>query len=103
MRNRLLISLTGAAILSVVAGLAYSDGPPAKAKADRTKKEVIERPTEAVVGKKSSSVTDTDNPKVEPGKVHWHATFADACKAAEKSHKPVLLFQMMGNLDERFC
>ncbi len=43
------------------------------------------------------------NPKVEPGKVHWHKTFADACRAAKKSGKPVLLFQMMGKLDERFC
>lgn len=43
------------------------------------------------------------NPKVEPGKVHWHKTFADACRGAQQSRKPVLLFQMMGNLDERFC
>jgi len=43
------------------------------------------------------------NPKVEPGKVRWHKTFADACAAAKKSGKPVLLFQMMGKLDERFC
>jgi hypothetical protein len=43
------------------------------------------------------------NPKVEAGKVRWHKTFADACTAARKSGKPVLLFQMMGQLDERFC
>jgi len=43
------------------------------------------------------------NPKVEPGKVHWHKDFAVACRAAEKSGKPVLLFQMMGKLDDRFC
>ena len=43
------------------------------------------------------------NPKVEPGKVRWHRDFAAACKAAEKSGKPVLLFQMMGKLDDRFC
>ena len=43
------------------------------------------------------------NPKVEPGKVVWHASFADACEAARKSGKPVLLFQMMGKLDDRFC
>jgi hypothetical protein len=103
MRNRLFVSVMAAAVFSLVVGVAYSDGPPAKAKADRTKKEVIEKPTEAVVAKASSSAADTDNPKVEPGKVRWHATFADACAAAEKSHKPVLLFQLMGNLDERFC
>jgi hypothetical protein len=43
------------------------------------------------------------NPKVAPGKVKWHADFAAACAAARKSNKPVLLFQMMGKLDEQFC
>lgn len=43
------------------------------------------------------------NPKVEPGKVRWHADLAAACAAAEQSGKPVLLFQMMGKLDDRFC
>jgi hypothetical protein len=45
----------------------------------------------------------SDNPKVEPGKVKWHADFAAACEAAKKSGKPVLLFHMMGNLDDKFC
>jgi hypothetical protein len=43
------------------------------------------------------------NPTVEPGKVHWHASFADARDAAAKSGKPVLLFHMMGQLDKQFC
>ncbi|HEY7152986.1 MAG TPA: hypothetical protein VH575_03405 [Gemmataceae bacterium] len=43
------------------------------------------------------------NPKVEPGKVRWHNDFDAACRAAKKSGKPVLLFQMMGKLDEGFC
>jgi hypothetical protein len=43
------------------------------------------------------------NPKVQPGNVRWHKDFAAARAAAGKSGKPVLLFQMMGNLDERFC
>ena len=43
------------------------------------------------------------NTRVLPGLVHWHATFADACAASRKSHKPVLLFQMMGKLDDQFC
>ena len=43
------------------------------------------------------------NPHVKPGLIRWHATFADACKAAAKSRKPVLLFQMMGKLDDLFC
>ena len=44
-----------------------------------------------------------DNPRVEPGLVKWHASFADARAAAEKSGKPVLLFHMMGRLDRQFC
>jgi hypothetical protein len=43
------------------------------------------------------------NPKVEPGKVKWHGDFDTACKAAAKSGRPVLLFQMMGKLDDQFC
>jgi hypothetical protein len=43
------------------------------------------------------------NPKVVPGKVRWHASFADAASAAQRSGKPVLLFQMLGKLDDQFC
>jgi hypothetical protein len=43
------------------------------------------------------------NPNVEPGKVKWHRDFDAACKAAEKSGKPVFLFRMMGKLDDQFC
>jgi hypothetical protein len=57
------------------------------------------RTTEAAAKANPSFV----NPKVEPGKVKWHPDFATACKAAEKSGKPVLLFQMMGKLDDQFC
>ena len=38
-----------------------------------------------------------------PVRVRWHADFAAACAASEQSHKPVLLLQMMGRLDERLC
>lgn len=44
-----------------------------------------------------------DNPRVEPGKVNWHPTFEAAVEASKKSGKPVLLFQMMGRLDQKFC
>jgi hypothetical protein len=45
------------------------------------------------------------NPRVEPGKVHWHPSFQAACAASlqKYSGKPVLLFQMLGKLDEQFC
>lgn len=43
------------------------------------------------------------NAKVAPGKVRWHDDFATARAASKVSGKPVLLFQLMGNLDDRFC
>jgi hypothetical protein len=47
--------------------------------------------------------TDAENPIVKPGEVKWHSSFQAACEAAKKSHKPVLLFHMMGQLDRQFC
>lgn len=41
--------------------------------------------------------------EVEPGQVHWHASAEAALAAAKVSHKPVLVFHMMGRLDHRFC
>jgi hypothetical protein len=43
------------------------------------------------------------NEKVEPGKVRWHKAIQTAMDASKQSGKPVLLFQMMGRLDDRFC
>ena len=43
------------------------------------------------------------NPRVRPGRVTWHADFAAACAASRTSGKPVLLFQMMGRLDQKLC
>ena len=43
------------------------------------------------------------NPSVDPGLVHWHATTEVALAAAKLSKKPVLVFQMMGQLDHQFC
>jgi hypothetical protein len=40
---------------------------------------------------------------VAPGLVRWHADFASACAAAERSGKPVLLFQLLGRLDDELC
>jgi len=40
---------------------------------------------------------------VEPGLVRWHADFASACAAARRSGRPVLLFQLLGRLDDELC
>ena len=39
---------------------------------------------------------------VAPGKVSWHADYDAALAASKKSGKPVLLFQLLGDLDQRF-
>jgi hypothetical protein len=84
-----------------------NNAPPANkraARADRTKRK-LENSTKVVVAAKSNPATSGAfiNPKVAPGKVRWHASYSDACAAAAKSKKPVLLFHMMGKLDEQFC
>ena len=87
-------------------------------------KSLIERPVEALLGK-DSAVQDSavrknvpaqklagdtsqvkpaksENPKVKPGLVKWHKDFETACAKSRQSGKPVLLFQLLGNLDQRF-
>jgi hypothetical protein len=74
--------------------------------ADVAKGAVIEKPAEIILAKTSGATpaaANFANPRVEPGLVKWHPSFAAACEAAKKSGKPVLLFQMMGKLDDQFC
>lgn len=40
---------------------------------------------------------------VAPGRVSWHASYRDALAASASSGKPVLLFLMLGKLDDEFC
>lgn len=61
----------------------------------------VEAPTKTAVAK--SAPMPADNPTVAAGLVKWHPTLENAQTAAEKSGKPVLLFQMMGYLDKKFC
>lgn len=78
-------------------------GTRSRREVDR-RKSVIENPVKAIVKKTTTVATpNVANPKVEPGKVKWHSTMELACAASKKSGKPVLLFQMMGNLDQQFC
>jgi hypothetical protein len=61
-----------------------------------------DRNSAALVDEEVLSSAKEENPRVAPGIVRWHDDFAAACKAAETSGKPVLLFQMLGQLDQRF-
>jgi hypothetical protein len=114
--NRTLFRLLagGGLGLALAAGLAaWAADPPAaapnnpRALNDRPKRQ-IERPTEHLVAARSgpapaAAEVGFANPKVQAGKVRWHADFDTACRASARSGKPVLLFQMMGRLDEKFC
>ena len=64
-------------------------------------KDAIEIPTKQVLAARTAPTEA--NPRVQPGQLRWHADFTAACEAAKKSRKPVLLFQMMGKLDDQFC
>src|SRR5262245_1945970 len=84
--------------------------PNAAGAADKTKTVRIERGPTSVVKMSGPAPTNTttvpvnsDNPTVKAGEVNWHKNFAEACVAAKKSGKPVLLFHMMGQLDKQFC
>ena len=70
-----------------------------------TPKRRIEQPLERLVAEKTTGKVAErfHNPKVAPGKVQWHPDMQTACAASRKSGKPVLLFQMMGKLDDQFC
>ncbi len=65
-------------------------------------KMAIETPMENLAGLLSHEKS-SDNPKVTTGLVRWHPNRDAACAAAAKSGKPVLLFHMMGQLDDLFC
>jgi hypothetical protein len=120
-RNRLLLA-AGAASLAVATAWAVDrpgrPTPAVPAPANRPaaavpfnpadfSKTAVEAPAEKLVARTAPAPASADgrfvNPKVEPGKVRWHADLDAACKAARRSGKPVLLFQMMGKLDEKFC
>lgn len=85
-------------VKGVIAGQTAAQAPVADGP-----KRAIERAAKAVVQEKSGAATAFVNPKVLPGRVQWHPTFEAACAASQKSGKPVLLFQMMGKLDDQFC
>jgi hypothetical protein len=114
--NRTVIRLLAALPAAGCLGLALAAGPvapqapnpqPPAAAADRTKRQV-ESPAERLAAGAAAAAPAAGgeafvNPPVPPGKVHWHPDFATACRAAAQSGKPVLLFQMMGRLDQKFC
>jgi hypothetical protein len=93
-------------VLAVNTATAPAVGPVVIPRIPDVGKGVIEDPMKRVLAARSATTSPTGsfvNPKVQPGAVVWHPTFESACAASRKSGKPVLLFQMMGKLDEQFC
>ena len=43
-----------------------------------------------------------ENPACQPGLVNWHASPESAQASSRQSGKPVMLFQLLGQLDQRF-
>ncbi len=70
-------------------------------KLEEDQRKQSKRPTKSSP-KKPIRSAKAQNPKVKPGDVRWHASYKEALKASQKSGKPVLLFQLLGNLDEEF-
>lgn len=79
---------------------------PAKSKprVDESKADIEAAPKRVLVdtSKAKSAPADREFKKVAPGKVSWHMSFDAAVAASKKSSKPVLLFQLLGQLDEEF-
>jgi hypothetical protein len=102
------------AAVTLVACLTSAQGeeatPPQPRRLDVTKTVAIERPVKNLLvaatqapANNSQAAAALENPKVAAGKVRWHHDFSAACTASQASGKPVILFQLMGNLDDRFC
>jgi hypothetical protein len=97
------VIFTSLALLALPLLSVHADDPQLPKKRLDVGKGKIERPTKDIVVRDTAPQADAGNPHVEPGKVQWHKTLADACAASAKSKKPVLLFQMLGKLDDQFC
>ena len=95
------VAATGLAVALVAPVVVAQDsGSP-----DRGKR-LAEAPVENVLKAPSSAAIPGDaehNPTVAAGAVKWHADLAAARAAAARSGRPVLLFQLLGQLDQEFC
>lgn len=58
-------------------------------------------PTPVAPGTIGASVVHPDQDVVVP--VAWHASYDEALNASRISGKPVMLFQLLGKLDDALC
>jgi hypothetical protein len=104
--RKLRITLLLGCLVALTAVALHAAEPASRGELDRGKRRA-EIGTEKLVAGTATPTppakSEFVNPKVEPGKVKWHASLADACKASKLSGRPVLVFHMMGKLDDQFC
>ncbi len=86
----------GAALLFFAASVACGQDDPAAAGVPDRRKAVIEMPLKR-------SLVPPPEDRGMGMKVRWHDSFTAAVEAATTSGKPVLLFQLLGRLDDAFC
>jgi hypothetical protein len=85
-------------------------GQAASAQNDRyadMRKAAVELPTARLLRSTDTAATRAiaadSSQRVQPGLVAWHANYQEAVDASRASGKPVLLVQLLGRMDEKFC
>lgn len=96
-RNMMIASLLGAAI----AVSQTADTAAAQVVHHNPKTRALQKMSR--IGARMHKARALVNRKVAPGRVAWHASIADARARALVSGKPVLVFQLLGKLDDEFC
>lgn len=99
MKNRLCLGLVLASLFMTV----QAEEPTAPPVRPDVSKALVELPARRLVVGSAPQTRDFVNPKVAPGKITWHPTWEAALAASARSGKPVLLFQLLGKLDQEFC
>lgn len=57
----------------------------------------------ALLSQVGTAVPSIPAPGADAPPAPWHTDYGSALEAARKSHKPVLLFQLLGSLDDAHC
>jgi hypothetical protein len=60
-------------------------------------------PPEPAAPAPAEPASSAADPRAAPGLVRWHESVAAAQAAARASGKPLLVFQLLGRLDDEFC
>ena len=105
--SRLLAFVTAVGLAVSLSPLVLADRSFAdeEQRPDRGKR-LLEAPLERVIqggDRETGKRGGGENPSVAPGAIRWHADLAAARDASRASGRPVLLFQLLGQLDQEFC